>query len=200
MARTGRGRAFAARLRHYLAILTYPIRTGTHFNSAFALTLSHEWARQFDTDLGETIGEAALRWFEGDSDCQAWEPAGDEFLSPALGEALLMRRVMAPDRFARWFAAFLPGLDRSEPATLFAPPRVSDRSDGKIAHLDGLSLSRAWAWRELGFAQAAQRHLDAAMPHVTGDYMGEHWLASFALLALLAAPEADRDAAGERPS
>ncbi|RZJ41564.1 MAG: DUF2891 family protein, partial [Brevundimonas sp.] len=85
-----------------------------------------------------------------------------------------------------------------KPATLFTPASVSDRSDGKIAHLDGLNLSRAWCWREIASAlpesdiraviarRAAATHLDAALPHVTGDYMGEHWLASFALLALLA--------------
>ena len=109
-----------------------------------------------------------------------------------------MRRVMAPDAFAAWFDAFLPELARREPATLFQPASVSDRSDGKIAHLDGLNLSRAWCWREIAAAlagddprrpialEAAAVHLDAALPHVTGDYMGEHWLASFALLALLA--------------
>jgi hypothetical protein len=111
-----------------------------------------------------------------------------------------MRRVMAPGAFADWFDAYLPRLSGREPATLFLPASVSDRSDGKIAHLDGLNLSRAWCWREIAAAlpsgdprgpialQAAEDHLDAALPHVTGDYMGEHWLASFALLALLAAP------------
>ncbi len=111
-----------------------------------------------------------------------------------------MRRVMAPDAFPGWFDAFLPRLDRREPATLFLPASVSDRSDGKIAHLDGLNLSRAWCWREIASAlpaddlrrgialEAAETHLVAALPHVTGDYMGEHWLASFALLALLADP------------
>ena len=113
-----------------------------------------------------------------------------------------MRRVMAPNAFADWFDTFLPHLDRREPATLFQPASVSDRSDGKIAHLDGLNLSRAWCWREIASAlspddprrsialEAAEVHLDAAVPHVTGDYMGEHWLASFALLALLADPGA----------
>ena len=98
--------------------------------------------------------------------------------------------------FPSWFDAFLPRAAQRQPATLFTPATVSDRSDGKIAHLDGLNLSRAWCWctvaAALGPAHAvspvaeatAQRHLDAALPHVTGDYMGEHWLASFALLAL----------------
>ncbi|RZJ82147.1 MAG: DUF2891 family protein, partial [Brevundimonas sp.] len=133
-----------------------------------------------------------------DRDCQAWEPSQDEFLSPALMEAELMRRALPPEAFAAWLLAFLPQLDREQPATLFHPASVSDRSDGKIAHLDGLNLSRAWCWRGLASSldtrdprhevmlRAADRHLVAALPHVTGDYMGEHWLASFALLALTA--------------
>lgn len=100
-----------------------------------------------------------------------------------------------PDEFAAWFGHFLPGVANRQPATLFEPAIVSDRTDGKIAHLDGLNLSRAWCWRSLAplldatertVAQsAAHEHLAAAMPHLSGDYMGEHWLASFALLALL---------------
>ena len=90
-----------------------------------------------------------------------------------------------PALFPIWFEQFLPRLAHREPATLFTPAIVSDRSDGKIAHLDGLNLSRAWCWRELGFPEHAGVHLAAAMPHLSGDYMGEHWLQSFALLALL---------------
>ena len=178
-------RAFADRFRRYLAILTYPIRAGTHSNTAFALVLALDWARRFDADLARVIAETALRWFSSDRDCQAWEPSGDDFLSPALVEALLMSRVMEADDFREWFANFLPRLEQKQPATLFTPATVSDRSDGKIAHLDGLNLSRAWAWRSLGLAEAAQEHLDTALPHLAGDYMGEHWLQSFALLALL---------------
>ena len=105
-------------------------------------------------------------------------------------------RVLPDEEFAHWFGRFLPRIGVHEPATLFTPASVSDRSDGKIAHLDGLNLSRAWAWRSLAeklpgdeatiACEAADRHLEAAMPHVSGDYMGEHWLASFALLALMA--------------
>jgi hypothetical protein len=189
-------RAFADRFRDYLAILTYPIRTGTHFNTAFALILSFEWAEKFDVPLAELIRERATAWFGEDRDCQAWEPGGDEFLSPALVEALCMARVLPPADFERWLAAFLPRLADREPATLFEPAIVSDRSDGKIAHLDGLNLSRAWCWQTLApllapdaaelARNASREHLDAALPHVAGDYMGEHWLASFALLALLA--------------
>ena len=107
-----------------------------------------------------------------------------------------MARVLPPADFARWFAAFLPRLATREPVTLFTPATVSDRSDGKIAHLDGLNLSRAWCWRSLApllnpdaaalARKTSAEHLAAALPHVAGDYAGEHWLASFALLALLA--------------
>ncbi|WP_288806329.1 DUF2891 domain-containing protein [uncultured Novosphingobium sp.] len=189
-------RAFASRLAHYLTILTYPIRTGTHFNSAFALALSLEWADTFDPALADQIRAKAATWFSGDADCQAWEPGGDEFLSSALSEALLMRRALGEAAFTDWFARFLPNLAQRRPAALFTPAHVSDRSDGKIAHLDGLNLSRGWAWREIASAtpalaqiagEAAEAHLAAALEHVEGDYMGEHWLASFALLAMLAA-------------
>ena len=188
-------RAFAERLKTYLAKLTYPIRVGTHFNTALALILALEWAERFDDMLADAICEWAIDRFGGDRDCQAWEPGGDEFLSPALIEALCMARVLPTAEFATWFTTFLPRIAECEPRTLFVPATVSDRSDGKIAHLDGLNLSRAWCWRSIApllveaerevAEAAAAEHLAAAMPHVAGDYMGEHWLASFALLALL---------------
>ena len=186
-------RAFAERWKTYLAKLTYPIRVGTHFNTAFALTLSIEWAEHFDHDLAATIRAWGIEKFAGDRDCQAWEPAGDEFLSPALIETLCMARILPSQEFATWFENFLPNLAQGEPATLFTPATVSDRSDGKIAHLDGLNFSRAWCWKAITplldpsaaeRAEAtARRHFDAALPHVASDYAGEHWLASFALLA-----------------
>jgi hypothetical protein len=187
-------RAFADRFRDYLQILTYPIRVGTHFNTSFALILAIGWADAFDPPLAEQIRGRALHWYGGDHDCQAWEPGGDEFLSSALTEALCMA-VTHPPLFAEWFERFLPRMAQGEPAALFGPAIVSDRSDGKIAHLDGLNLSRAWCWRGIApllpeaeravAEEAAGEHLGAAMPHIAGDYMGEHWLASFALLALL---------------
>jgi hypothetical protein len=179
-------RAFAARFERYLQILTYPIRAGTHFNTAFALALALEWAEQFDPSLADLIAARAKHWFSNDRDAQAWEPSGDDFLSPTLTEALLMSRVLPAGEFGEWFAAFLPRIDEKQPATLLTPATVSDRSDGKIAHLDGLNLSRAWCWRWLGRPEFADNHLEAALPHLSGDYMGEHWLQSFALLALLA--------------
>ena len=187
--------AFADRFCDYLQVLTYPIRVGTHFNTAFALILSLEWAEELQLELAELIRERARQWFGRDRDCQAWEPGGDEFLSPTLIEALCMARAH-PALFPIWFEQFLPRVRDRQPATLFTPAIVSDRSDGKIAHLDGLNLSRAWCWRSIAPAfdpterevaeRAADEHLAAAMPHLSGDYMGEHWLASFALLASLA--------------
>ena len=188
-------RAFAERLKAHLAKLTYPIRVGTHFNTAFALVLASEWAEKFDPSLVATIRNWALDKFANDRDCQAWEPGGDEFLSSALIEALCMARTLVRPEFEQWFRVFLPRIAQREPRTLFAPAIVSDRSDGKIAHLDGLNLSRAWCWRSIAptigpvALQAADAHLEAALPHLASDYAGEHWLASFALLALLADPD-----------
>ncbi|QNE31759.1 DUF2891 domain-containing protein [Sphingomonas sp. NBWT7] len=187
-------RAFATRFHQHLPKLTYPIRVGTHFNTAFALTLARDWGCDHDTALAALIDARARDWFGGDRGCQAWEPGGDEFLSPALSEALLMSRVLGED-FGAWFDGFLPDAAAGRPATLFTPAIVSDRSDGKIAHLDGLNLSRAWCWRAIAAAlpdhavapvarAAATAHLDASLPHLADDYMGTHWLATFALLAL----------------
>ena len=189
--------AFAERLTVYLDVLTYPIRTGTHFNTAFALILALDWAEVFDPALAALIGDRARAWFAADRDAPAWEPGGDEFLSATLCEARLMTRILRPAEARDWLAGFLPRLAEGSPETLFTPAIVSDRSDGKIAHLDGLNLSRAWCWHQLrplleGDARdranaAADAHLAAALPHLTADYAGEHWLATFALMALLAA-------------
>ena len=191
--------AFVARFRAFLPKADYPVRAGVHSNTAFALLLALLYARTAENvAFAELIETKAVSWYGKDEACQAWEPSGDDFLSPALIEAELMRRILAADAFGDWFARFLPRAAEGQPATLFRPARVSDRGDGKIAHLDGLNLSRAWCWRGIARAaaedgalrraaeQAADHHLDASLPHVTGDYMGEHWLASFALLALLA--------------
>lgn len=191
---------FADRFKAFLPLADYPVRVGTHYNTAFALRLTLDYADAHDADLAVACRDAAVRWHAQDRDCQAWEPSQDEFLSPALMEAALMRRVLPAPDYQTWFDAFLPGLSKGQPATLLSPARVSDRTDGKIAHLDGLNLSRGWCWREIIASlpeadprravgeRAATVHLNAALPHVTGDYMGEHWLASFALLALLTTP------------
>ena len=187
--------AFATRFRGYLQILTYPITTGTHFNTAFALVLTREWAESHDAQLVAPIDEWALNAFADRSNYSGWEPGGDEFLSPVLTAALLTSRVMPQDRFADWFGTLV--LENGWIARECHPVTVSDRSDGKIAHVDGLNLSRAWCLREIAgvlrshsasteLENVARNHLAASLPHVGGDYMGEHWLASFALLAMLA--------------
>ena len=191
--------AIVARFTAFLPKATYPVRTGTHFNTAFALALATEYADTVNDDaFGALLREKAVSWYGDDVECQAWEPSGDDFLSPALVEAECMRRSLTGADFNRWCDSFLPRIEAREPAALFTPVEVSDRSDGKIAHLDGLNLSRAWCWRSLAHVwpeddarrtiaqQTAAGHLAASLPHVAGDYMGEHWLATFAALALLA--------------
>jgi hypothetical protein len=188
---------FSERFRAFLPKATYPIRSGAHYNTAFALALAIEATDTLeDVGLARMLREQALQWYSGDRDAQAWEPSGDDFLSPTLIEAECMRNVVSSADYARWLDQFLPRLLVKEPATLFTPATVSDRSDGKIAHLDGLNLSRAWCWRSIAATipasdarrqvalEAARSHLHASMPHVAGDYMGSHWLATFALLAV----------------
>ena len=170
---------------------TYPIRSGTHANTAFGLSLALDYAHALKRgELEAALREKALAWYAADRGCPAaWEPGGNDFLSPCLVEADLMRRV-APD-FPAWFAGFLPEL----PDTLRIPVSASDRTDGQLAHLDGLNLSRAWCYFSLARALPARKdlaklgeaHLDAGLRHVaSGSYAGEHWLASFAVYALAA--------------
>ncbi len=188
---------FVRRFEAYLPLATYPVRAGVHTNTAFALLLARDYAvAARNSGLAGLCAETALRWYRQDRGCPAWEPSQDDFLSPALVEAALMRDIMPREDFTAWLAAFLPQAARGEPATLFTPATVTDRTDGKIAHLDGLNLSRAWCWRRIVAdlppadplrvrAEAAiESHLTSALGHVAGDYMGEHWLATFALLAL----------------
>ena len=179
---------FARRTHVYLPLLTYPIRTGAHGNTAFALVLIADWARNHDPALLALLASRALDWFGSDRAVRPLEPDGDAFLSPTLTAALAMAVLLSQVEFRDWFASYLPEL----PAGLAAPARVSDRSDSKITHLEGLNLSRAW-WLtgiadqvEDGAAlrALATTHREAGLPHIAGDYAGEHWLASFALLAL----------------
>jgi hypothetical protein len=167
----------------------YPIRSGTHANTAFGLAFAFDYAQALKRkDLETALRDKALAWYGADCGYPAaWEPGGNDFLSPCLAEADLMRRI-GPD-FAGWFAAFLPEL----PGTLLRPAAVSDRSDGQLAHLDGLNLSRAWCFFSLARAlparkdllRAGEEHLAAGLQHVaSGNYAGEHWLASFAVQAL----------------
>ncbi len=166
-------RAFADRLRDYLDVLTYPIRVGTHFNTPFALVLSLEWAEQFDPPLAEAIRERAKHWFENDRDCQAWEPGGDEFLSPALIEALCMARCLTEPEFHGWFGGFLPNLDASQPATLVhpgdrqRPQRRQDRASRRAEPQPGLVLAKPGA-------AAAGRGVAASLRHRRGASRSGH--------------------------
>ena len=192
--------AVTASFLGWLPKATYPIRVGVHANSSFALSRALPYARlQAETsrpELAEAIEQTAHRWYGADTDYPGgWEPSGHDFLSPALAEAELMARLLPPDHFLPWLGAFLPGLAAGEPAALFTPAVVSDSSDGQIAHLHGLNLSRAWCWRRLAetlpaddpripvCAAAARTHAEASLPHVVADdYMVTHWLAAYAVL------------------
>jgi Protein of unknown function (DUF2891) len=173
-----------------------PVRHGVHSNTAFALATLHENAAALGHDhLRTTIEQRARGWFAADRDYPAaWEPSGHDFLSPALCEADLMRRVLPPEEFPGWLEAFLP--DVTGP---FTPAEVRDANDGQQAHLYGLNLSRAWQFRSLARAlpetderagalrEAADRHLEASLPYVTGNgFASDHWLATYAFLALTA--------------
>ncbi len=187
----------ARRFTDFLPAATHPVRVGTHFNTAFGLRLAADYTHGAqDNALAGLLAETAERWYGADTNCPGWgEPGGDDFLSSALIEAECMRRLLPKGRFLSWFDRFLPRLTHCEPGTLFAPAVASDGSDGKIAHLDGLNLSRAWCFRALAAApppgdpcravmqEAADTHLAVNWPHLATDYMGEHWLSSFALLA-----------------
>ncbi|MGI5232570.1 DUF2891 domain-containing protein [Actinoallomurus sp. CA-142502] len=186
----------------WLPKATYPVRYGVHSNTAFglsrALPYARHRARHGDGTLLTAITEKAHHWYGGDRDYPAqWEPAGVDFLSPALVEAELMTHLLPRDRFADWLDGFLPRIADRQPANLFTPATVSDSTDGYIAHLHGLNLSRAWCWRRLAetlgdadprtpaMLQAAQHHADAALTHATGShYAVEHWLACYAVLLL----------------
>ena len=172
---------------------TYAIRSGVHTNTAFALALALDYAEAAARDaLRELVLEKSIQYYLPDRDYPAaWEPGGNDFLSPCLVEADLMRRVLRD--FESWFDAFLPAM----PASLLAPASVSDREDGQLVHLDGLNLSRAWCFFQLAQAlqrsdlrTAGERHLRAGLAHfASGSYQGEHWLATFAIYALAARRE-----------
>jgi hypothetical protein len=178
---------------------TYPIRSGVHSNTAFGLSFAHDYARTAgDTKLRQAIEERARAYYLKDADAPArWEPDGADFLSPSLCEADLMRRVLPAAEFREWFHRYLPGAAKGEPKTLFEPATVTDRTDPQLVHLDGLNLSRGWCMRGIAGAlpkddparkvllESAAKHAEAGLKHVTsGDYAGEHWLASFAVYML----------------
>lgn len=188
-------------VRRYLEFLpkeNYPIRTGVHPNTAFGLSLALDYARfASNVPLESLILERSHTYFGTNADYPAaWEPGGEDFLSPALAEADLMRRALPQAEFAEWFSRFLPETSTGR-GSLLQPAHVPDRTDPKLVHLDGLNLSRAWCLRNISeslpagdpvkslLMEAAIRHARAALPHIaSGDYVGEHWLATFATVML----------------
>ena len=191
-------REAARRIADWLPKLTHPIRVGEHSQTAFALGLVLDWARAAgDRGLLRLVRARTEDYYGRDRDCPlAYEPSGQDFLSPCLAEADLLRRVRSPRDFAAWLDGFLPGIPRRGDKggeRWLEPAVVSDPRDGKLAHLDGLNLSRAWMLegiaaglpagdaRRPALREAARRHRESGLAAVTGEhYAGGHWLASFA--------------------
>ena len=186
---------------NFLPKQTYPIRTGVHPNTAFGIIFALDYARKTgNKKLEDLLIERSKTYYEEDKNYPVeWEPGGEDFLSPALEEADLMRRVLSKEEFNKWFDNFLPGLGKGKDKNILEPAVVGDRTDPKLVHLDGLNLSRAWCM--IGIAselnsdnpvkknllEAAHKHAKDALSHVaSGNYGGEHWLASFAVNILSA--------------
>ena len=182
------------RIEDWLPKLTYPVRSGQHSQTAFALGLIIDWARTTgNVDLALLIEERSIDYFANDKDCPiSYEPSGADFLSPCLAEADLMRRVLQPQDFSAWLSDFII-IPIEENVNWLEPAIVSDPSDPKLAHLDGLNLSRAWMLEGIAsglpsddprirsLLRAAEKHADTGLAAVTGEYYeGGHWLGSFA--------------------
>jgi len=172
----------------YLPKLVYPIRVGTHSNTAFGISFAYDYAKTVgDTSLSSAIKEAAIRFYSSDKDCPiSWEPSGYDFLSPCLQELDIMRKVLSKEEFEEWSKAFMPSL--FDQSLNLNPGQVKDRSDGHLVHLDGVNFSRAWCLYPLkdnvNAYNLAMEHLDYSLSKITdGDYAGQHWLGSFALYA-----------------
>ena len=184
------------RYQDFLPLQTYPIRTGVHPNTAFGLSFALDYAKTTNhSRLKNLIVDISLKYYLNDERCPAdWEPNGSDFFSPCLLEAELMRKVLEKEKYTTWIGLVLQA---NQMRKLLTPAIVSDRTDPQIVHLDGLNLSRAWCmlsiatglkednrWREI-FTETAHKHIEATLPHIaSGDYAGEHWLASFAVYAL----------------
>ena len=186
----------AARIKSWLPKLRYPIRVGEHSQTAFAFGLIWDWAVLMgDEDMRRLLEAKARMFYLADRNCPlAYEPSGEDFLSPCLAEADFMRRALPPGEFADWLGKFLPQIPRNGAGNWLAPGIVTDRADPKLGHIDGLNLSRAWMMegiaaalpkgdRRVAALQAcAALHRAAALPAVTGEhYEGGHWLGTFAL-------------------
>lgn len=187
------------RVMEYLPLLEWPIRTGVHPDSGFALGQILDYARTTgDSELEALIKSRAEAYYGLDRDYPAqYEPSGEDFFSSGLNEADLMRRVYAPDQFRKWLDSFMPELGRSSEFRLHSPVKVSDVTDGKLVHLAGLNFSRAWCLQSIAgslpaddprrevLQKAASDHSRAGFEYVfSGHYEGEHWLGTFAVYVL----------------
>lgn len=171
-------------ISQWLPKLSRPDRSGQHSNTAFPMGLMLDWARASRSqDFEQLLIRRARDFYLSDHDAPIrFEPSGEDFLSPALAEAGLMRRVLPQHEFAKWFARFLPDASSLQPVT------SPDPSDGKLAHLDGLNLSRAWMLRSLGLTKLAEDHSAAGLAAINGEhYEGAHWLGTFAVYLLTSA-------------
>lgn len=177
----------------FLPKLNYPIRVGEHTNTAFGLSFAWDYAiSAHNEQLMAAIKTRALYFYADDTDCPIhWEPSGFDFLSPCLEEAALMKRVLTKPIFAEWIKKFMPQLTEKEFSLAIA--EVSDRTDGKLVHLDGANFSRAWSLNKIAenlpefnhLHKIANRSINYSLPNVVGDsYEGGHWLGSFAIYAL----------------
>ena len=186
----------AAMIREWLPKLSYPIREGEHHQTAFALGLVLDWARiSDDPEMTALVVERTRALYFEDRDCPlSYEPSGHDFLSPCLAEADVMRRILTAPDYAAWLGAFLPGLPLDGSSDWLTIAVVTDHSDGKLAHLDGLNLSRAWMLegiasglpagdpRQATLVAAARAHREAGLAAVTGEhYAGGHWLGTYAM-------------------
>ena len=187
--------AIVQQVKGWLPRLSYPIRLGTHNQTAFAFGLMIDYARTVgDEELEQALVDKSLSFHKDDVNCpMAYEPSGEDFLSPCLMEADLMRRVMDRDTFSAWLTAFLPSIPEDGSGDWLEPGVVLDASDGKLVHLDGVNLSRAWALEGIAAALAesdprraallasADLHREVGVAAVSDEhYSGSHWLASFA--------------------
>ena len=185
----------AERIRTWLPKLYYPIRVGEHSQTAFAFGLILDWAEAVeDEEMVTLVKGTSLRFYLEDEACPlGYEPSGQDFLSPCIAEADLMRRILPPGQFAKWLEGFLPEIPLDGGADWLPVGVVTDRADGKLAHLDGINLSRAWMLegmlaglpdddpRRAALKAAADAHSEAGLASVTGEhYEGGHWLGSFA--------------------
>jgi hypothetical protein len=188
----------AGNFTEFLDKLIYPIRIGEHNNIAFGMSFAYDYAKKYDPILASKIEEKAREYYYEDCECPlTWEPGGFDFLSPCLKEASVMHKVLSKKEFQKWLKKFLPKFEK-DPTKFMEIAVVTDRSDGKLAHLDGLNFSRAWCLFEIGETLNNPKMIDFATKHFnysyekmdSGEYAGSHWLASFATYALISSGNA----------